>query len=258
MRPLTFIFTIFLGSRFQLNVTTKDPSQTYPIPIISLCLFSLSHSSLFEIILLFDLCVWLIIIFFPGDKLQEDRYYLPQYLQCLAQCLDHSGNSVIISWMNKWINEWIPKSQGCWETEAMVTRQLLARSSIWGRDEATAAGSGRVAWTRGVKSMALWDRSLWWWGFWQLVGCMVGCRCSSLGPPVAQPWAFKTSMYRGHAFWEQGEKVLMPEVGFKVAEGKERESGMLEAAQWPTEKKMTDLSGLCLHWWHGKQLSFRN
>lgn len=50
----------------------------------------------------------------------------------------------------------------------------------------------------------------------------------------------------------------MPEVGFKVAEGKERESGMLEAAQWPTEKKMTDLSGLCLHWWHGKQLSFRN
>lgn len=115
------------------------------------------------------------------------------------------------------MNEWIPKSQGCWETEAMVTRQLLARSSIWGRDEATAAGSGRVAWTGRVKGMALWDRSLWWRGFWQLVGCMMGCRCSSLGPPVAQPWAFKTNMHRGHAFWEQGEKVLMPEVGVKVA-----------------------------------------
>ena len=53
--------------------------------------------------------------------------------------------------------------------------------------------------------------------------------------------------------------MLMPEVGFKVAEGRERESGMLEAAQWPIEKKNDrSFSGLFLHWWPGKQLSFRD
>ena len=101
---------------------------------------------------MFDLCIWLITCF-PQVINSLGQVLLPQYLQCLTQCLAHNY------FLDEWMNPQIP--------ETMITGPQLARSGSWGRD----GGSSRWKWQsnqdgRGWQS-DLPGPAVGWWGTWQ-------------------------------------------------------------------------------------------